>query len=149
MRSVELAKVAVAAEGLHLRRFARRQAMRVAYGAGAAVFGLAALVVLHFAIYIVLARWLGPIWAVFIVLLLDAVGAGVLGALAFSGKPDAVEQEARDVRAQALIELRRSLTAMSLAAEVGGAVLRRRARTEARRSMAGTVAMLVSRLIGR
>ena len=56
MRSVELAKVALASEGLRLRRMARRQALRVAYGAGAAVFGIAMLVVLHFVIYLLLLK---------------------------------------------------------------------------------------------
>ena len=122
MRTVELTRVAVASEGLRLRRFA---------------------------VFIVLERWLGPIPSVLIVLALDVIGAGVLGAMALSSKPDAVEQEAREVRAQALIELRRSMTTMALAAEVGGALLRRRARTGVRNGVATGVAHFVSRLIGR
>lgn len=149
MRTVELTKVAVASEGLRLRRFARRQALRVAFGVGAAVFALFALGVLHFTIFIVIERWLGPIGSVLVVLALDVIGAGVLGAMAFSSKPDTVEQEARDVRAQALIELRRSLTTMGMAAEVGGVLLRRRARSGVRRGIAAGAAELVSRVIGR
>lgn len=149
MRSVELTKVAVAAEGLRLRRFARRQALRVAFGAAAAVFGIAVLVVLHFVIYLVLNIWLSPLLSAVIVLVLDLIGAGVFGAFAVRSAPDTVEAEAREVRAQALIELRRSLTAMGMAAELGGALFRSRARAGVRRGIATAVAEAVSRVIGR
>ena len=149
MRSVELAKVALASEGLRLRRMARRQALRVAYGAGAAVFGIAMLVVLHFVIYLLLLKLVSPVLAAVIVLILDLVVAGVLGSMAIRSVPDAVEEEARMIRAQSLIELRRSLTAMGMAAELGGAVFRSRTRAGFSRTMATMVAETISRVIGR
>ena len=149
MRSVELAKVALASEGLRLRRMARRQAMRVAYGAGAAVFGLAVFMVLHFVIYIVLTQWLSPLLAAVIILVLDLVGAGVLAAIALRNVPDTVEVEAREIRVQSLIELRRSLTAMGVAAELGGAMFRSRTQAGFSRGMATMVAEMISRVIGR
>ena len=149
MRSVELAKVAVASEGLRLRRFARRQALRVAYGAVAAVFALATLVVLHFVIYLALLHLVSPIWAAVIVFVLDLIVAGIFGGMAFNSAPDTVEVEAREVRAQALIELRRSLTAMGMAAELGGALFRTRARSGVRRGMATMVAEMLTRVVGR
>ena len=149
MRTVELAKIAAAAEALRLRRIARRQAMRAAYGAGAAVFGLAVLVVLHFLLFIVLDRFVGPIVAVLIVLAIDAVAAGVLASLAFSSKPDPIEVEAKQVRLAATHELKRSLTVMGMAAEVAGVVLRSGARRGARRGFGAAAAGLAGRLIGR
>ena len=149
MRSVELAKVALASEGLRLRRMARRQAMRVAYGAGAVVFGLAVFMVLHFVIYIVLTQWLSPLLAAVIILVFDLVGAGVLAAIALRNVPDTVEVEAREIRVQSLIELRRSMTAMGVAAELGGAMFRSRTRAGFSRGMATMVAEMISRVIGR
>lgn len=149
MRSVELAKVALASEGLRLRRLVRRQALRVAFGAGAAVFGIAVLVVLHFVIYLALTRWMSPLLSAVIVLVLDLIGVGVLAAMALRSVPDTVEAEARAIRVQSLIELRRSLTAMGMAAELGGAMFRSRTRAGFSRSMATMVAEAVSRVIGR
>ena len=149
MRTVELAKVAVAAEALRLRRIARRQAMRGAYGAGAAVFGIAVLIVLHIVIYQILRIWLSPLVSSILVLVLDGAIAGVLGYLALQNTPDSVELEARQIKAQAIAEMKRSLTLMTMAAEVGGLVLRNRTRTGMKRGMAQVAAEMVSRLVGR
>lgn len=149
MRSVELAKVALASEGLRLRRLARRQALRVAYGAGAAVFGIAMLVVLHFVVYLLLVQLVSPVLSAVIVLVLDLVVAGILGGMAFRNVPDTIEAEARAIRVQSLIELRRSLTAMGMAAELGGAVFRSRTRAGFSRAIATMVAESISRVIGR
>ncbi len=149
MRTVELAKVATAAEALRLRRIARRQAFRAVYGAGAAVFAIAVLIVLHFLIYVILNRWLSPLLSVLIVLVLDLAVAGVLGFMAVRSPPDAVEVEAKQIRTQALHELKRSLTVMGMAAEVTGLVLRSGARSGVRRSVATIAAEMASRLVGR
>lgn len=149
MRTVELAKIATAAEALRLRRLARRQAMRGAYGAAAAAFAIAVLVVLHFTIYVALTLWLSPMVSVLIVLAIDVIAAGVLGTMALRSVPDPIEVEARQVRVQAMLELKRSLTVMGMAAEVTGLVFRTGVRTRARRSVATAAAEMVSRLIGR
>lgn len=128
MRAVELAKVAAAAEALRLRRIAHRQMMRVAYGAGAVVFIIAVFVLLHVVAYDLLLNWLSPVIASLILLVFDLIVGGLLGYLAMSNKPDPIETEALAVRKQALIEMKRSITMMSVAGQVAGLVVRRRAR---------------------
>ena len=153
MRSVELAKVAVAAEALRLRQLAGRQSRRAVFGAGAAVFGLAALAVLHVLLWIVLRFWLSPVVATLIVLGVDLVVAGIMAALALRSRPGTIEEEAGMVRTQAILELKQSLSVFGLASQVAGLVLRRRARVGARigaRRGAASIAMdLASRFIGR
>lgn len=125
MRSVELAKVAAAAETLRLRRIASRQGMRAAYGAGAAVFAIGALVLIHVVIFQVLTPWLvAPIWASVILLAIDLIAAGVLYTMARSNAPDAIETEALEVRRQAVAELRKATTFMALAGETVSLALR-------------------------
>ena len=125
MRTVELAKVAASAEALRLRRIVVRQGMRAAYGAGAAVFGLGVLVLLHVVAYHLMVPAISPTLASLILLAFDAAVAGVLAYLALSNKPDAIENEALMIRQQAVVEMRKSMTVMALAGEVTGVVLRR------------------------
>ena len=125
MRTVELAKVAASAEALRLRRIAHRQGMRAAYGAGAAVFGIAVFVLLHVVAYHLMVPPLSPTAASLILLAFDAIVAGVLAYMALSNKPDAIEDEALMIRQQAVIEAKKSMTAMALAGEAAGLVLRR------------------------
>lgn len=125
MRTVDLAKVAASAEALRLRRIARRQGMRAAYGGGAAVFGVGVLVLLHVVAYHAMVPSLTPLTASLVLLAFDLVVAAVLGYLAMSNKPDAVEDEAKMIREQAVVEMRRSVTAMALAGEVAGMMVRR------------------------
>ena len=83
------------------------------------------------------------------VLAIDLVAAGLLAWLALRDTPSAVEAEAHAIRQQALLEMRRSVTVMSMASEVAGAVFRNRARGGARRGAAYAMAEMASRLIGR
>lgn len=125
MRTVELAKVAASAEALRLRRVAHRQGMRVAYGAGAAVFAIAVFVLLHVVAYNAMVPRLSPLVASLILLGVDLIVAAILGYLALSNKPDAVEDEAKMIRQQAVVELRKSMTAMALAGEAASLLVRR------------------------
>jgi len=125
MRTIDLAKVAASAEALRLRRIAHRQGMRAAYGAGAAVFGIAVFVLLHVVAYHAMVPQLSPLVASIILLVFDLVVAAVLGYLALSNKPDMIEDEAKMIRQQAVVEMRRSVTAMALVGEVAGAMIRR------------------------
>jgi len=125
MRTIDLAKVAASAEALRLRRIARRQGMRAAYGAGAAAFGIGVFVLLHVVAYHAMVPQLSPLVASIILLAFDLVVAAVLGYLALSNKPDTIEDEAKMIRQQAVVEMRRSVTAMALVGEVAGAVIRR------------------------
>ena len=125
MRTVELAKVAASAEALRLRRVAVRQGRRAAYGVGAAVFGIAVFVLLHVVAYNAMVPRISPLVASLIILAVDLVVAAVLGYLAFSNKPDAVEDEAKMIRQQAIVELRKSMTVVALAGEAASSMVRR------------------------
>ena len=125
MRTLDLAKVAASAEALRLRRIARRQGMRAAYGAGAAVFAIGVLVLLHVVAYHAMVPRLSPLVASLILFGFDLVVAAVLGYLAMSDKPDAIEDEAKMIRQQAIVEMRRSVTTVALAGEVAGMMMRR------------------------
>ena len=148
MRTVELAKVAAAAEALRLRRVARRQAMRVAFGAAAGVFAIAVLVVLHVLAFHIIVQWLSPIISVLIILGFDVVVTGVFVFLATRNTPDAVEVEAERLRKQAVAELRRSLSMMGMAAEVAGLVLATGAPTGIRSGLAAAAANFAARFKG-
>ncbi len=147
MRSVELAKVAAAAESLRLKRIASRQVMRGVYGAGAAVFAIGVLVLVHVVIYHLLTPGLvTPLWASVILLAIDAVAAGILYVLARSNTPDAIETEALEVRRQAVTELRKATTFVALAGETASLALRRpRKVNRSRVSLAAELAARVMR----
>ncbi len=125
MRTVELAKVAASAEALRLRRVAVRQGRRAAYGVGAAVFGIAVFVLLHVVAYNAMVPAISPLVASLILLAVDVILAAILGYLAFSNKPDAVEDEAKMIRQQAIVELRKSMTVMAMAGEAASLMVRR------------------------
>ena len=125
MRTVELAKVAASAEALRLRRVASRQGRRAAYGVVAVVFAVAVFVLLHVVAYNALVPWISPLFASLILLAVDLVVAAILGYLAISNKPDAVEDEAKMIHQQAIVELRKSMTAVALAGEFAGSMVRR------------------------
>lgn len=125
MRTVELAKVAASAEALRLRRLAYRQGMRAAYGAGAGVFAIGVLVLLHVVAYNAMVPHVSPLVASLILLAFDVIVVAVLGYLALSNKPDAVEDQAKMIRQQAIVEMRKSATVMALAGEATSLMLRR------------------------
>ncbi|MBN8893134.1 MAG: hypothetical protein J0H91_22870, partial [Rhodospirillales bacterium] len=64
MRTLRLAQMAAQAEGLRLRRLARRVAVRAAFAAAAGVFLLAALAAVHVAVVLALACRMPPQYAV-------------------------------------------------------------------------------------
>ncbi len=99
--------------------------MRAAYGAGAAVFAVAVFVLLHVIAYNAMLGSVSPLTASLILFGVDLIVAAVLAYLALSSKPDAVEDEAKMIRQQAIIEMRRSVTTMSLVGEVAGMIVRR------------------------
>ena len=149
MRTVELAKVAASAEALRLRRVARRQAMRVAFGAAAGVFAVAVLVVLHVLAYHVILKWLTPVQSVLVLLALDVLITAAFAFLAMRNTPDAVEVEAETIRRQAIAEMRKSLTMMGMVAEVTGLVVATGAPGGIRRGIAAAVTDIAARLKGR
>ena len=69
--------------------------------------------------------WVSPFVASLILLAVDLILAAILGYLALSDKPDAVEDEAKMIRQQAIVELRKSMTVMALVGEAAGSMVRR------------------------
>lgn len=110
MRTVELAKAAAQAEKLRLERMATRKVMRVAYYAGAGVFGIGALVLLHVVGYHAMVPGLSPLAASAILLGVDLVLAGILAYLGGRDSPDTIEVQAKLIRDQALAEIRSAAT---------------------------------------
>ena len=108
MRTLRLAQVAAQAEALIVKRMALRFGRRAAYGAVAAVFGLALLVMVHVTGWLALTGFGGvtPFWSSVIVLGVDLLIAGLFALLARGALPDPIEREARELRDRSLLELR-------------------------------------------
>ena len=103
MRLFRLLQLAAQAEALRWKRTGRGYAIQAGLGAGAAVFGLMMLVMLHLAAMAWLADTrLGPVGAALVVAGVDLVLAGLLGFLAARGGLDPVAVEAERVRDNAL-----------------------------------------------
>ena len=154
MRAVELAKVAASAEALRLRRMARRNAIQVAFWAAAGVFAVAVFVLLHVVAYHLMVPRLTPTQASLVVLAVDLVAAGAFAFLARRDVPDPVEAEAHQIRQQALVEMRSSLTLAAMAGSAASLVLgRRRGRSDVtvvgKRGTMRLVGELAARLLAR
>jgi hypothetical protein len=124
MRAVQLARVAAQAEKIQLQQMARRQARRVVLGAGGAVFGLGLFCWVQVIVFFALERPIGPIWASLVLIGINLLAALILGGMAMSSAPSPVEQEAVQVRDQALQQMRQAATIGVVAAPVGRLVLR-------------------------
>ncbi len=124
MRTVDLGRTAAQAEFLRFKLFLKRQAMRGVWGGVAAVFAIAFLVMVHVVLFEAIALFVPPIWASVAILALDAILLLVFGIIASSSKPSRVETEAREVRDQALIEMRESLAVGALLSPVGRVAVR-------------------------
>ncbi len=103
MRLFRLLQLAAQAETLRWKRTGRGYAIQAGFGAGAALFGLMMLVMLHLAAF----EWLagtsvGPVWSALIVAGADLALAGLLGFLATRSGLDPVAVEAERVRDSAL-----------------------------------------------
>jgi hypothetical protein len=102
MRLLNLLRLAWQAEGLHLRRVGRGYAVQAGFAAGAAVFGLLLLLMLHIAAFAALAQGVGPVWAALLVACGDAALAVILALMARSRPYDPVAEEALRVRHDAM-----------------------------------------------
>ena len=114
MRTIDLGRAAAQAELIRLKLLLKRQAMRGVWGAVAAVFGLAVLVMVHVIGYLLLCLILPPIWAAVVVLAFDLIVLAVFGLLAVVSKPGRVEVQAQEIRDRALIEMRESVAISAL-----------------------------------
>ncbi len=102
----------------------RRQAMRGVWGAVAAVFAIAVLVMIHVVAFMLLAPLITPVWSAVVVLAFDLVMLAIFGVIAVNGKPDRIETQAREVRDLALIEMRESMAVAALLNPVGRVALK-------------------------
>jgi hypothetical protein len=123
MRVVNLGRIAAEAELLRVRQMLKRQGMRAAFGAVAAIFVLSVLTLANVAAWQVLRLYLDPIYATLILLGVNLVMAIVFGVLAMKSTPSRTEREALDVRKQALTQLQRSV-AIGTLIPIAGALWR-------------------------
>jgi hypothetical protein len=107
MRSLRLIELAAEAEALRLRRQVSGLGRSAAFHAAAALFGFAALGLLHAAAFMAIAESRGPLAATLWLAAFDALAMGALLLLA-RRRPDPIAIEARAMRRQALAELRRA-----------------------------------------
>jgi hypothetical protein len=142
MRSVELARVAAAAEALRLRRLARRQAIRAVLGVTALLFAIAAFALLHLVAYDALILVVSPWLAALIVFAVDLLIAGTLATIAVNSTPDRIEREALEVRREALAEAKRALTVMAVVGEAAGLAVSSSTRRALRGPKLGRIMLL-------
>ncbi len=144
MRTVDLGRTAAQAEVLRIKRLVRRQAMRAVWGVVAAVFLIAVLVMLHAVIFALLTTALSPLWATVVLLVIDLLIAIVFIVLAARGAPDTLEVEARNIRDQALLEMRESVAISAILSPV----TRMAFRSAGRKNLWGmTLAALTARFL--
>jgi hypothetical protein len=110
IRSFRLAQIAVQAEGLRLRRLARRTAVRVGLVVVAAPFLLACFAFLETALWDWLSQNLRPEFAALITAGINFAIAGLLLLIAALSRDSQVEIEALRVRQRALEDATRQLT---------------------------------------
>jgi len=127
MRTTRLARLAAQAEILLIRREIKTVIRRVIYGAVAAVFGIAVIVLLHVLGYMALVQFAGlmPVASAAIVLGVDLVFAGVFAVLANGAMKDPVAEEARLLRDQSLAQIKDTLTLASVFRPAGRIVGRK------------------------
>ena len=125
MRAVSLARVAAEAELLRIQHMLKRQGMRAAFGAIAAVFAIGVLVLCNVAGWQVLRWYVPPIYATLILLGINTVVMAVFATLAARSSPSYAEREAFRIRQQAIHEARGSL-ALTALVPLAGTVLRSR-----------------------
>jgi hypothetical protein len=114
VRSINLLKIAAEAEWLRLQALMKRQALRGAYGAIAAPFGVAVLTLAEVAAWQGLRLKVAAIAATLILLGIDLAIAAIFGVLAARSAPSRTEREALRVRREALDAARSSLAFATL-----------------------------------
>lgn len=119
MRPLRLVRIAAEAEKLHVQALLGRVTRQGAMGVVAAVFGLFALGFLHGIGYLALRFALSPIASASVMFGIDVLLAAILGVVAVRGGESAAEREAREVRQQALVQLRNATAMYSVMAPLG------------------------------
>jgi hypothetical protein len=143
MRLFQLVRAAFEAESLHLRRVVRMRGIQLGLAAGAAVFALLLLVMLHLAAFAALLPGRGAVTAALIVAAGDLVLAAILAFAARRAGHDRIAEEARDVRRLAVRQIGESAaSALALAPLLRG-------RGVKKGLMGAALAALVTGLISR
>ena len=119
IRSVRLVRIAADAERLRLRRRIRRAVISAVLGGIALLFALFALGAAHLAFYLALNMRFMPVYSALIVLGVDVGVLLVLGVLAMRGGEDRLEREAREVRDQAMGQVRDNVAFWVMLAPLG------------------------------
>ena len=109
MRSVNLLRIALEAELLRLRAFAKRQGIRVAFGIVAAIFAVSVLATAEILIWQVARLYVDGIVATLILLGLNIVVTAMFVILAMRNTPSYQETAAETVRRDALHAVRGTL----------------------------------------
>jgi len=105
MRLLNLARAALEAEGLHLRRQARMRGVQVALAAAAMIFAVLLLVMLHLAAFAALQPGWGAAGAALAVAGVDLAIALVLVLAARRAGQDRIAEEARQLRQEAVRQI--------------------------------------------
>ena len=114
MRSFQLVRLALEAEGLRLSRMARRTLNRLAFGCFAVAMLFAAVIFGHAAAWFWLREYLAGQYVALIFVGADLLLAAIFALLAGRSTPGRVELEALDVRRRALHDAATSLTISTL-----------------------------------
>lgn len=125
MRMLELIRVAGSAEMLRLRLMLRRQLGRVIQAVAAAIIALFTFGLLEFALVVALEPLVGLLGALLLVAVINLLVIGLLLWLATRGQAGQPEEQALEVRQQALASLRRAGVLMT-AMQWGWRMTRRR-----------------------
>jgi hypothetical protein len=102
MRSIQLLRLALEAEGLRLRYKSRRMVSRLVFGSFALALVAGVLVFLHVAAWFWLREFMAGHYVALIFAGIDLVLAAIFGLLASRSSPGRLELEALDVRRRAL-----------------------------------------------
>jgi hypothetical protein len=128
MRAADLAKVAAQAEILRIQHMLKRQGIRAAFGVGALVFVLAALVLANVVGWQLTRFYVSAVYASLIMLGVNLAVAAIFGLLAVRSSPSSTEREALELRRRALLEARSSLALGALIPIAGKLVRTQRSR---------------------
>ncbi len=128
MRPVQLASLAVQAEGVRVRHRLRRVVIQFGLSLFAGAFLLGAVIVGHGALYVLLEARLPRAGALGCIAGGDLVVAAILFAVAAGSRPGRVEREAREVSRVAAAQILPSLSLARLTMLLVGWMFKRRSR---------------------
>jgi len=116
LRALALSRIAAEAELILIGRLLRQAVVRAVMGVAAAIFAVAALIMLHIEAVAALERFYGwqPVTAYGVLLAVDACIAVFFALIAMREAPDPVAVEARRLRDEALRDARADLSLTTL-----------------------------------